>query len=249
MRKPLAILAAAAVILTDLGLSACARKAAAQDEGILPLSPEAYIDAAGIWPVEHRPIEVCWEPSAAAYAIGKKWVEEAVHNVMEKKSAIRFSGSPVSSNRWPECKVRSLGIRIAVSDLRPNSGVGRQTRSMADGSVTEEPTRMQLNFGTGAYSLDCENRRKQCTQYLAIHEFAHAIGFLHEHLREDAPPGCKARYGHQPDVMGFKPVRASQSFDRLSITNYCAHIFANPMPITSLSEFDVAAIEQYYGVQ
>ena len=92
--------------------------------GILPLSPESYIDRAGIW--KRSPVPVCWESGARASPREIAWVEAAVLDVMEKVSSIRFGGVPGSAKRWPTCAEQTLGIRISVSTLQPVSQVGQQ---------------------------------------------------------------------------------------------------------------------------
>lgn len=219
-------------------------------EGILPMAPESYVDVGRIWKAERRPIPVCWEPSAIpGIATGKAWVEQAIHEVFEDVTVVRFAGTPGKANRWPTCSAQSLGIRITITTQRPRSLVGQRFEKAADGTRVEVPTRMSLNFGTGPYTATCGNQRKACTRYLAAHEFAHAIGFLHEHLRDDAPAICKAQYAHEADDPGYQPSAVSVAFDPSSITNYCTHIFKNPMPVTSLSALDITAVNHFYATQ
>jgi hypothetical protein len=214
------------------------------------MAPESYIDTDRIWARNRRPIPVCWEPNTAAGVVsGKTWVEQAIHDIYEEETAVRFSGTPGAARRWPDCSSQSLGIRITIVSNRPRSLIGQQFAKNANGTLSEVPTRMSLNFGTGPYSSICSNQRKSCAIYLAAHEFAHAIGFLHEHLRADAPAACKAQFEHENDDPGFKPSKISLDFDPLSITNYCTNIFRHPMPPTRLSALDILAVNHFYGVQ
>jgi hypothetical protein len=241
---------ATGIVISATEPSAATDDAQLADEAIKRLrqrSPESYIDTAAIWPAARWPIPACWEASASAYPTEKRWVESTIDALIEDVSSVKFSRVQGAAFRWPDCSAASLGIRIAVADATPRSDVGYQWRAAAGGGRIEMPTRMTLNFVLGeGFSPYCDERRQHCVQVTAVHEMLHAIGFLHEHLRRDAPPDCKKRFEHLPDVQGNRPEQWSTAYDADSIMNYCESIYRTPV---RLSEEDVQAIEAFYRLQ
>jgi hypothetical protein len=211
-----------------------------------PVSPESYADLKGIWP-NNRLIPVCWEEMPAAQAQQRRWVESEITDQLEQMTPVRFAGRGGDFPRWNQCGRDTLGIRIAVKEVRPFSDVGRQLRF--DPVRKEErqvPTRMTLNFTlNGVYKTTCERRQEFCIRVIALHEFMHAIGFLHEQLRPDAPPDCRRQWEHSPDFPGEKPSMVSVQFDPDSIMNYCNSIYSKPA--AALSKYDIEAVEGLYG--
>lgn len=209
-----------------------------------PQSPESYVDLATIWK-DRWPIPVCWETADKPYAREKKWVEDAIRTIVERTTAVRFSGYRLEGQRWSKCAADTLGIRIAIADRRPRSEVGQRWTKDEGTGKRELPTRMTLNFKMGgAYESYCRTRMRHCIAVTSVHEFLHAIGFLHEHLREDAPEECRQRFGHEEDIVGERPKRFSPSYDKRSIMNYCESIFREPV---RLSDDDVEAVNYFYN--
>ncbi len=213
-----------------------------------PLSPESYADLSGIWPAGAA-IPVCWEGGGKPFAAERKLVEQSLAQAVEAATPVAFSGQSAKGPRWPACTTLSLGIRITESNTRPRSDVGRQWQADAQGTRTiEAPTRMTLNFTLdGAYKSACGKRRLFCIRVIAVHEFMHAIGFLHEHLRADTPVHCKSKWEHVADFTGYKPTRISDAFDPDSIMNYCNSIYSRAT--VKLSNYDIEAVERLYGRQ
>jgi hypothetical protein len=209
-------------------------------QALQTIAPEAYVDLEGIW--KHPYILVCWEPGAESYGAEKDWVKDTVTEHIQNVSSIIF-------HRWDGCGAQDIGIRIRVADERPNSDVGIQWARDASGAKRrggfnqeiQVPTRMVLNFTFGfhpAYRDNCtpqrerEREREHCIRAIGLHEFLHAVGFLHEQLRSDAPAACKEQWGHQPDFRGVSPHFGTLQYDADSHMNYCGNMFRKPIKLS-----------------
>jgi hypothetical protein len=195
--------------------------------------PYFYVDKAALWP-SHE-IEVCWEQGG--FLGEHAWVQSAVARNIEKNSDFRFGAS------WPTCDGDSRPrIRISVFDttVAPESEVGYQSHN---GSAT--PTHMRMNFTFQNWNQLCaatENARERCIETIAVHEFLHAIGTLHEQIRNDyaqLDPACWALYENSQDIHGSSPF-ALTDYDPKSIMNFCRDIYSSP---TKLSVLDLVGLK------
>jgi hypothetical protein len=201
--------------------------------------PYFIVDEAAKWP--SRDIEVCWEASAAPYSAEQKWVRTAVAQFIEKNSGFIFNAS------WAACdKDMRPRIRIIVIDsdgVAAESEVGYQAGS---NGRPPSPTYMRMNFTFQTWNYSCagsEAKRQLCIKTIAVHEFLHAVGALHEQLRPDLQqrdPSCWAKYKNSPDIHGKLPL-ALTDYDPDSIMNYCKDIYSVP---TQLSALDLVGLKK-----
>jgi hypothetical protein len=198
--------------------------------------PFFIVDTAGIWPAHN--IDVCWDNPEPAYEADRSLVKKSVSAFIEANSEYRFSG-------WGTCDSLQKGrIQIAVRDAQAESVVGYQQMPGLFGAPQPRPTRMTLNFTFQQWNQPCAQPptfRSRCISTIAVHEFLHALGAIHEQLSKNLAqedPECWKIYKDKADVHGTSP-RPLTSYDPDSIMNYCRPIYSEP---TRLSVLDLQGL-------
>ena len=212
------------ILLSLLSLCLCFTQARASVVDDLYIYTERHFQNRGL---ELYHIPVCWHSSA--YSELKEVVKEAVNASWGAHAQIKFTG-------WNNCPSgRFHGIRIQHEDLHSDAAGKTEGHGMGTWNLSKPGMYLEFGGNSGCYSKPGMNLKK-CTIQTAVHEFGHALSFVHEQQHPDTPSSCLSKTT-TGSMAVFTP------YDEYSAINYCAKARPNG---ELLSKLDILTLQTYY---
>ena len=182
-------------------------------------------------------------------------VRDALRRSWEASSSVRFVGWQHCSQLSDAAKAQAIGLYIHP-DTDNNSYIGTWTRgrtSRDDAATSFKP------WGNGAQCIEYDAGRAlmeyrfSCVEQYAIHEFGHAIGFLHEWQHPLTPGDCSTTRSVDEQPVGATDTRYDivnpGTYDWDSIMTYddaCAHVTGERFGSENLDSTDRAGVAAAY---
>jgi hypothetical protein len=197
-------------------------------------------------------VATCWDSSAASYANVTEFLQKKLSDEFNGRTAVKLSFAKCSDAGVSPSAMRLIfnesgtgyckGSPLAVTAWKPNALIEFCVPSFRKSYGA--PLSTEASKGGWAFA--------------ALHEMGHALGLMHEHVREDMEKfDSKCRAKMDGSYTNWRNVFASEragttavgAYDPDSVMNYCHSNFVGHGPAEKmiLSLGDIATLAAIYG--